>query len=289
MKKTLLTFIFSFTIISLTYAQTRVTAGQIDDFEDDTVQGWIDGSATTPVNISSDGPAGGADSYLEDYATGFTGSGGRLIIFNESQWTGDFASEGIIAIRFNVRALTNDIDVRVAITGDGGKFSSSTFVTVTAGAGWTTVTIPIGASDLTSVGDGSGSLGAPGFDVNGTLGDVTHFRILSNPVASFIGEFINAEMHLDNIEALTTLSVNETKKVDFSIYPNPSRSKLNISLAQNTNDTKIEVYDILGKRIHAQALTGTNTSINASRWNAGVYLVKITNKTGTQTKRFVKE
>lgn len=86
-----------------------------------------------------------------------------------------------------------------------------------------------------------------------------------------------------------TLSLNDVNKHNFSIYPNPSKTKLNISLAQNTNDTKIEVYDILGKRIHAQMLTDMTTSINASRWNAGVYLVKITNKTGTQTKRFVKE
>lgn len=287
MKKTLLTFIFTCLIFG--YNNAQVTAGQVDDFEDDTVQGWVDGSATTPVNVASDGPAGGADSYLRDYTTGLSGPGGRLIMFNDSQWIGNFATEGIIAIRFNVRALTNDIDVRVSMTGDGGKFSSSTFVTVAAGTGWTTVTIPISAGDLVSVSDGSGSLGVPGFDANATLSEVSQFRILSNPVASFIGEFIDAEMHIDNIEALTTLGVNENKKADFSIYPNPSRSKLNISLAQNANDAKIEVYDILGKRIHAQSITSINSSINVSRWNPGVYLVKITSKTGTQTKRFVKE
>lgn len=86
-----------------------------------------------------------------------------------------------------------------------------------------------------------------------------------------------------------TLSVNDVKKFDISIYPNPGKSKLNISLAQNTNDATIEVYDILGKRIHAQSITSINSSINVSRWNPGVYLVKITSKTGTQTKRFVKE
>lgn len=287
MKKTLLALIFTCLIFGFTEAQ--VTAGQVDDFEDDTVQGWIDFSPTTkPVNVSSDGPAGGSDSYLMDTATGLTGSGGRLVMFNDTQWLGDYTTEGIIAIRFNARAVTNDIDIRISMTGDGGKFSSSTFVTVVAGTGWTTVTIPIGSSDLVSVSDGNDG-GTAGFDVNATLGEVSQLRILSNPNPAWRGEFVNAEMHVDNIEALTSLSVDENKKADFSIYPNPSRSKLNISLAQHTNDTKIEVYDILGKRIHAQTLTNINTSINVSRWNAGVYLVKITNKTGTQTKRFVKE
>jgi len=86
-----------------------------------------------------------------------------------------------------------------------------------------------------------------------------------------------------------TLSLNDVKKFDFSIYPNPGKSKLNISLAQNINDAKVEVYDVLGKRIHSQMLTNRQTAINTTRWNAGVYLVKIENNTGTQTKRFVKQ
>ena len=86
-----------------------------------------------------------------------------------------------------------------------------------------------------------------------------------------------------------TLSIKEVSMVDFSIYPNPSKSKLNISLVQNNNATKVEVFDILGKRIYSQSLSSMNSSINVLRWNTGVYLVKITSDIGTQTKRFVKQ
>ncbi len=79
------------------------------------------------------------------------------------------------------------------------------------------------------------------------------------------------------------------EKDDFSIFPNPSNYKLNIRLAQNSNAANLEVYDILGKRIYKQTLTSTLSSINVSRWNSGVYLVKRTNDNGTQTKRFVKQ
>ena len=170
--------------------------------------------------------------------------------------------------------------MRVAFNGGGGQFCTSTPIVITAGSGWNHIVIPISPSNFTSVG---------GFDIVDTLADVNTVRILSNTSASWTGETIAATMELDNIMAATSLSLNETRKVDFSIYPNPSKSKLNISLKQNTNDTKVEVYDILGKRIHVQTLTSVQSIINVSRWNAGVYLVKITNKTGTQTKRFVKE
>ena len=65
--------------------------------------------------------------------------------------------------------------------------------------------------------------------------------------------------------------------------------KLNIDLANLNSETKIEVYDVLGKRIHFKMLNNVKSSIIVSNWDSGVYLVKITNDSGTQTKRFVKQ
>jgi plastocyanin len=86
-----------------------------------------------------------------------------------------------------------------------------------------------------------------------------------------------------------TLSINDVKKNGFSIYPNPSKSKLNINFAQNSNAAKVEAYDILGKRIYAKILTDIRTSINVSNWKPGIYLIKVNDDSGTQTKRFVKQ
>lgn len=280
MKKTLLTFIFSCVLCSFTLAQ--VSGGQVDDFEDDTVQGWVvgAGSSNPPVNIATGGPNGAGDNFLRYISTGTGGPDSKMIVFNQAQWTGDFTAAGVVAVEFDVKVETNNLNLRVAFDGGGGRFCTSTPIVVTAGSGWNHVVIPISTTDFTAVG---------GTDIVDTLADVNTMRILSNTSASWVGQTIAATMELDNIEAATSLGLNDPKKTDFSIYPNPGRSKLNISLAQNTNDAKIEVYDILGKRIFAQSLTSINSSINVSRWNAGVYLVKITNKTGTQTKRFVKE
>ena len=85
------------------------------------------------------------------------------------------------------------------------------------------------------------------------------------------------------------LGIDEFKKGEFAITPNPSNYKLNIDLANLNSETKIEVYDVLGKRIHSKMLNNVKSSIIVSNWDSGVYLVKITNGSGTQTKRFVKQ
>jgi len=85
------------------------------------------------------------------------------------------------------------------------------------------------------------------------------------------------------------LSLNNVSKADFSIYPNPSVSELNITMNQADSKTNVTVYNILGKQILSQQLTGFTSKINISQWNVGVYLVKVTNDSGTQTKRFVKQ
>jgi hypothetical protein len=280
MKKTLLTlFLFCF-VGSLTFAQ--VVGGQIDDFEDDTVQGWVVGPSSSgpPTNITTGGPNGAGDNFLQYISLGGGGPDSKMIVYNQVQWTGDFTAQGIVAVEFDIKVETNDLNIRVAFDGGGGRFCTSTAVSVTAGSGWNHIVIPISSGDFTSVG---------GSNIGDTLEDVNTMRILSNTVASWQGEGISATMQLDNIEAATSLSLDKVKTVDFSIYPNPSKSKLNINLVQNNVATKVEVYDILGKRVYANSLTDLKSSINASNWNSGVYLVKISNDLGTQTKRFVKQ
>jgi len=280
MKKTLLTLFLSCFVSSIAFAQ--VVGGQVDDFEDATTQGWVVGasSGAPPVNITTGGPNGAGDNFLQYISFGGGGPDSKMIVYNQVQWSGDYTTQGVVAIEFDIKVETNDLNIRVAFDGGGGRFCTSTPITVTAGSGWNHIVIPISSGDFTAVG---------GSNIGDTLEDVNTMRILSNTVASWQGQSISATMQIDNIEAATSLSLNDVKTIDFSIYPNPSKSKLNINLVQNSNATKVEVYDILGKRVYANSLTDLKPSINASSWNAGVYLVKISNDFGTQTKRFVKQ
>ena len=76
----------------------------IDDFEDGTTAGWHVGDPAQhpapPVNVSTGGPAGAGDAYLQLQALGGSGAGSRLSVLNLSQWTGDFT--GVPAIEMDV-------------------------------------------------------------------------------------------------------------------------------------------------------------------------------------------
>ncbi len=64
--------------------------GQIDDFEDGTTMGWMEGfpSPNPPVNIASCRPAGTGDNYLQNISSGGFGPGSAQVMFNHDQWTG---------------------------------------------------------------------------------------------------------------------------------------------------------------------------------------------------------
>ncbi|MEO1033116.1 MAG: T9SS type A sorting domain-containing protein [Bacteroidota bacterium] len=289
MKRTLLLFSFCLTVAGLS---AQVTLSQVDDFEDGTKQGWFENGTPgeTVENIATDGPAGTDDNYLRDFTTGVgAGGGSRMVIRNNTQWIGDFTSEGVGSITLDVRALTAGVTVRVSMTGPGGKFSSTTGVAIAAGSEWTQVVIPISASDMVSVSDGFDG-GAAGTDINATLGGVTELRILSNPNPAWRGEVTSAEMHIDNITATGSLSTPEFKKqnAEFTISPNPAKNKLNIVLPSN-EDMKLEVFDVLGKRVYHGTISQLSSSIDVSNWRSGVYLVKVSNDQATQTKRFIKQ
>lgn len=289
MTKKLLFLLTSFFISSAISAQ--VTPNQTDDFQDGTVQGWFESGASPnpPVNAADAGPMGVGDNCLRDDSDNSLSNnspGARMVARNISQWTGDYSGQGIIAIKFDARAVGADLTFRVAMNGDGGSISSTTGVAVTTAAGWTAVVIPIAAADMVTVPSNAGS----GFDVAATLANCSEFRILSNPVPSYSGEPILATMEIDNIVASTTLSNEAFFLSDsFKISPNPGSYNINIALNRIDVNSKIEVYDILGKRIYYQDISELNSMINVSQWKSGVYLVKLTTGNAVQTKRFIKQ
>ena len=81
----------------------------------------------------------------------------------------------------------------------------------------------------------------------------------------------------------------EDQKDEFTITPNPAKSKLNIKLLSADEDLNIEVFDVLGKRVYKGLITQLESSINVTNWKSGVYLVRVSNDKITQTKRFIKQ
>jgi hypothetical protein len=282
--------IFSLLLTTLTVS-AQIVSNHVDDFEDNTVQGWnIDqfgaGAPNPPTNVNTGGPDGVDDNFLQYVTTGNGGGpGSKMIIFQfGSEWMGNYTTASIAAIKLNVKAEASNLNLRVAFNGAGGEICTTNAVVVTAGTGWNFVTIPISASDFTTV-DG-------GTDPAATLANVTEMRILSSPNPAWRGEVFSGvptTMQLDNITASTTLSISDFTKKEFSISPNPASSKLNVFLPNNFENANITVFDILGKKVYNRTVNGLTSKIDVSKWNSGVYLVRVSNDNATQTKRFVKQ
>lgn len=76
---------------------------------------------------------------------------------------------------------------------------------------------------------------------------------------------------------------------DFIISPNPATSTLDVYLPKGFENARLSVFDVLGKEIYKVEVNSLHSTINISKWNSGVYLVRISTETDTQIKRFVKQ
>jgi len=274
--------LITITLLFCTFIITaQVAVGQIDNFEDGTTQGWSEGavSPNPPTNISTGGPAGTNDNYLRNVSTGGVGAGSKMVIFNQNQWLGNYTSQGIVAIRFNARVITSNLNLRIAMNGLGGTISTTNSVLVTAGSGWNTVVIPIAQGDMQTVG---------GISVANTLSNCTDFRILHRTTPGYTGDSVAATLEIDNIEALSTLGFDDLKLNYFSILPNPVNSMLQLKTNNNTVISKLEIFDIFGKNVYTQKNNDLIEFIDVSDWNQGVYIIKVSNDISSLTKKFIK-
>lgn len=93
--------------------------------------------------------------------------------------------------------------------------------------------------------------------------------------------------NLIRLKGETLLSTNEFSKNEISLYPNPVKDILNISLSENTSIESYEVYDLLGKKIISKNTTENN--INVSELSNGVYILKVATSDGIINNKFIKE
>ena len=199
-----------FVALLVAAAVGAVTIGQIDTFQGGTTLGWgVPGpSPNPPVVVSTGGPAGLGDAYLELTAVGGGGAGSRLAVLNTAQWAGDYTASGVTRIRMKVRNFgPEDLYLRLffedfELPGPPVNTGlSANAILVAAGGDWTTIIFPITASDLVTAG-----LGTPA----GALADTNTFRIFHNPDPTFPGPgagipTVNALLGVDDIEALEAI------------------------------------------------------------------------------------
>lgn len=178
-----------------------ITAGQVDDFQNGTLQGWGSGASNPngPVNMNNQGPGGTGDRALVATANGSVGAGGKLVIQNQAQWTGNYLVAGVNALRVDLRNLGDvDLTIRAVLRGTGGAFASRG-AKLTAGGGFVGAAFSLDPADLIYVGDGTN-------DVLATLANVTELRLLHSTDPDQRGDPVDAQMAVDNVTALACAS-----------------------------------------------------------------------------------
>lgn len=200
-----------------------IAPGLISDFEDGT-QGWRAGGLhpDPPTAEANTGPDGNGDDALLVQSSGFGGAGGRLAWFNTSDdWTGSFTSANIVAIQAQVNNVgAEDLTLRIALHGDGGGFASATGVSVAAGSGWQQVTFSVQADDLAAA--SAIQIFDAGTDVDATLANVNHVRLLHNANVSMIGDTIASQLRVDDITVLAAPSPSPNPAPDPAPSPSPA-------------------------------------------------------------------
>lgn len=85
----------------------------------------------------------------------------------------------------------------------------------------------------------------------------------------------------------TVLSVDDFALSSLKVYPNPTNGVWNISGTTVIN--KIAVYNVLGKQVISLETNATETIIDATSLNSGIYFARIDGVNGSKTIKLVKE
>jgi hypothetical protein len=189
--------------LSMSSIAPAATLNQVDDFQGGTTAGWTNGAAATdPTNVASGGPAGTGDRFLLASSSGGGSAGGRMVVFNRSQWLGSYA--GIGAISMDLKNLDNvapldPLSVRIAfkestLIGSGGYVSTNAFA-LPADGQWHHAIFQLNGSAMVPVGTTTLTLAQ-------LLGNPAEMRILSSTAPALAGDAIASKLGIDNIRAI---------------------------------------------------------------------------------------
>jgi Secretion system C-terminal sorting domain len=118
-----------------------------------------------------------------------------------------------------------------------------------------------------------------GFYLVGTTKSTSSIALPSNSSSLFLHNPDTTNPHNIFIEYFTpiSLSTKTFETFNISFYPNPSNGNFTISCKSNfLENSNLEIYDILGKRLFQQKLYKNETVINLENFSKGIYIAKIT-------------
>ncbi len=134
-------------IAAASSVSSQVALNQTDNFSNGTTQNWSKG------NNSPAGYLTNQNNQLQNISDG-SGQGGKITMFNSSQWAGDYVGAGVTSIKMNVTNVSSSspLHLRLVFAGSGGQnfitqYASKNAVIIPSGASQSIV-FPIEDMDL---------------------------------------------------------------------------------------------------------------------------------------------
>ncbi|MBL4652885.1 MAG: T9SS type A sorting domain-containing protein [Flavobacteriales bacterium] len=91
-------------------------------------------------------------------------------------------------------------------------------------------------------------------------------------------------------DAALFVSVSELNKrnASFEVYPNPAVNFITIN-SNLENEYTVEIFDLLGKKVYNHKFSSDNKTIDVNAFKSGQYLINLSDKTGTVSRKIVIE
>ena len=110
--------------------------------------------------------------------------------------------------------------------------------------------------------------------------NIPYYHLL---LASSNGQSVNFEIHVIMHYVYDGVDDKETDRV--SVYPNPMRDVFFVGIDNDSSVQRVEVFNVTGQRV----ITSTETEINVSELESGMYVVRITADDRTVIRHIVKQ
>jgi len=106
------------------------------------------------------------------------------------------------------------------------------------------------------------------------------FRAFSDPDQFYLS--------LDNIKIENkSLAVSDVKSTKLNFYPNPVKNVLTINNEIEVNN--VTIYDLAGKSVLNQKADSKNLSLDISKLEKGIYMMRVATKNGAKTVKIIKD
>lgn len=124
-------------------------------------------------------------------------------------------------------------------------------------------------------------------------GNITYSNPFNGNSFVTFGEDMAGELYVAAINNGTIYKIKDASlgtadfnKNDFTIYPNPAKTEINIKSNGNTHPEEIVIFDTNGKQVHYQKTKNPElVNVKTSHLATGLYIIHITDNTGNTATR----